>query len=131
MKKISLLVMIFGLIGLVGCQSTDSANSVYQKCIDKFEQQRERNGGNGGFVDPKRFCQSQKTSDKEEGKEYIISFKVKIDQNIIIQAGGTIEEILEPLNAVKSILTDREVEALKKSDAIKFIEENKEMKIAI
>lgn len=82
---------------------------------------------NGGFVDPETFCKSKKTPTKDEGKEYIVAFKIKVDTKIITDAGGTIEKVLEPLKAVKSVLTDKEVEALKKNDAIKYIEEEKEV----
>lgn len=134
MKIWNLFGLVLVFILLTGCQSnkktsqTSDFNDVYKKCLEQYEEQSEQNGGNGGFVDPKTLCQNQ-IAPAEKKKEYIISFHEEIEQDIVIQAGGTINERLDSIQAVLADLTDEQVVALKKNPSIKYVEENQTVTI--
>lgn len=65
MKRLRIVSLIgLSLICLfaTGCEPAediDKARHSYKDCLKEYEKQAEENGGNGGFVDPKTFCNEQ------------------------------------------------------------------------
>lgn len=62
LKIVSLIGLSLFLLFATGCEPTqdiDKAQHAYEDCLKEYEKQAERNGGNGGFVDPQTFCKQQ------------------------------------------------------------------------
>lgn len=119
MKKYAIPVG-FLILGLA--TSCESQTDTYKECLDKYERKAVHNGGNGGMVDPKTFCQDM--SSHQSGKEYIVVFKEEVNPDAVLKTGGMIKKTHVEMKAVVAILTSKQLKTLQKESMVDYIEPN-------